>query len=256
MTERERLRTVDLARLAGVSTQQIRNYEDAGLLPDVPRTESGYRVFGEAHRRALLTYRALAAGCGALVAQDVMRAVRAGDVPGALALVDAAHAAAHEQRRALRATSEALTALAAADAPAGAPDDLRIGEVARLVGVRTSALRVWEAAGLITPRRERATGYRVFGPDEVRDARIVRTLRASHYLFPQIAPVLDELRASGGSEALRSAIGERDLALTSRARAMLRAAGELDSYLTFLDDTRSQPTGLRPGPRSSSAGGA
>jgi DNA-binding transcriptional MerR regulator len=32
---------VDLARLAGVSAQQIRNYADAGILPPVPRTAVG-----------------------------------------------------------------------------------------------------------------------------------------------------------------------------------------------------------------------
>ncbi len=48
------LRAVDLARLAGVSAQQIRNYADAGILPPVPRTAAGYRRFGDTHRRALL----------------------------------------------------------------------------------------------------------------------------------------------------------------------------------------------------------
>ncbi|MEV1020417.1 MerR family transcriptional regulator [Streptomyces sp. NPDC050264] len=227
----KRLRTVDLARLAGVSTQQIRNYEDAGVLPDVPRTGSGYRVFGDEHRRALLTYRALAQGYGGAVAQSVMRAVRAGDEPGALAAVDAAHAAAHEQRRALAATREALAALASAAASRGTADDLRIGEVARLVGVRTSALRVWEAAGLLTLRRQHGTSYRLFGPDDVRDARIIHTLRASHYLFGQIAPVLTDLRASGDSEALKAALDARTRTLGARTRQMLRGASALTEYL-------------------------
>ncbi|WP_037667436.1 MerR family DNA-binding transcriptional regulator, partial [Streptomyces afghaniensis] len=52
MTNERRLRPVDLARLAGVSTQQIRNYEDAGVLPPAARTESGYRVFTDIHRSA------------------------------------------------------------------------------------------------------------------------------------------------------------------------------------------------------------
>src|SRR5690606_42109731 len=39
--------------------------------------------------------------------------------------------------------------------------DLRIGEVARHLGVRASALRVWEAEGLLVPRREPRTGYRL-----------------------------------------------------------------------------------------------
>ncbi|MGC9498384.1 MerR family transcriptional regulator [Streptomyces sp. WG7] len=228
-----RLRTVDLARSAGLSTQQIRNYEDAGVLPPAGRTESGYRVFGEVHRHALLTYRALRKGYEPLTATRIMRAVHDGDVPGALALVDAAHAALHEERVSLRAASDALDALARDEPePLTRPGGgLRIGEVAALIGVRTSALRVWEAAGLLTPGRERGTGYRVYGPADVRDARVVRTLRRSHHLFDQIRPVLAGLRREGGGEALRVALGARGQLLTARTRAMLAGAGALHAYL-------------------------
>ncbi|MPY42839.1 MerR family DNA-binding transcriptional regulator, partial [Streptomyces phyllanthi] len=114
-----RLRPVDLARLAGISTQQIRNYEDAGVLPPAPRTASGYRTFTDVHRSALLTYRALAKGYGPVSATEIMCTVHSGDVPGALALVDAAHAALHEERVSLRAAGEALEAMAR-EARAGA----------------------------------------------------------------------------------------------------------------------------------------
>ncbi|MEU3730410.1 MerR family transcriptional regulator [Streptomyces sp. NPDC033538] len=227
-----RLRTVDLARSAGLSTQQIRNYEDAGVLPPAGRTESGYRVFGEVHRHALLTYRTLRKGYVPLTATRIMRTVHDGDVPGALALVDAAHAALHEERVSLRAAGEALEALAHEEPGPAAPSrGLRIGEVAGLLGVRTSALRVWEAAGLLAPGRERGTGYRVYGPADVRDARVVRVLRRSHHLFDQIRPVLEGLRREGGSAALRAAVEARGRALTARTRAMLAGAGALHAYL-------------------------
>ncbi|CAL9540749.1 hypothetical protein SUDANB176_04240 [Streptomyces sp. enrichment culture] len=254
-----RLRSVDLARLAGVSTQQIRNYEEGGVLPPAARTASGYRVFGEVHRQALLAYRALLEGYGPATATPVMRAVHDGDVPGALALVDAAHAALHEERISLRA---ALGALEALGAPAGEERPpvphagLRIGEVAALLGVRTSALRVWEAAGLLTPRRERGTRYRVYGPADVRDARIVHTLRRSHHLFDRIRPVLEGVRREGGGEALRAAIGARDEALTARTRAMLEGAGALHAYLAYRErlsaaatTTGSTAGGPGPSPR-------
>ncbi|MGX1511974.1 TioE family transcriptional regulator [Streptomyces collinus] len=238
MSNRERrLRTVDLARTAGLSTQQVRNYEDAGVLPPAGRTDAGYRVFGERHRDALLTYRALQPGYGAVTATRVMRAVHDGDVAAALALVDAAHAALHKERVSLRAAGEALDVLAGRDAAEPPPrsgdgaQGLRIGEVAALVGVRTSALRVWEEAGLLVPGRERGTGYRVYGPADVRDARVVRALRRSHHLFEQIRPVLEDLRRAGSSEALRAAVEARGRALTARTRSMLAGAGALHAYL-------------------------
>ncbi|NUT49982.1 MAG: MerR family DNA-binding transcriptional regulator, partial [Saccharothrix sp.] len=43
------LRPVDLARAAGISTQQVRNYLDAGVLPPAGRSPAGYRVFDARH---------------------------------------------------------------------------------------------------------------------------------------------------------------------------------------------------------------
>ncbi|MFJ7176716.1 MerR family transcriptional regulator [Streptomyces massasporeus] len=247
MTNDRRLRPVDLARSAGVSTQQIRNYEDAGVLPPAARTASGYRVFGETHRGALLAYRTLMRAYGPVTATAIMRTVHEGDVPGALALLDAAHAALHEERVSLRAASDALELLAAEPpAPLPRPGGLRIGEVAVLLGVRTSALRVWEGAGLLTPGRERATGYRLYEPADVRDARLVHTLRRSHYLFDQIRPVLEGLRREGSSAALQAAVAARGEALTARTRVMIEGAGALHAYLDRF--TAGGPGYAGPGP--------
>lgn len=220
------MRTVELARAAGVSTQQIRNYEDAGVLPPVPRTASGYRTFDERHLRAVLAYRGLAAGHGPEVARAIMRAVLGGDVPRALALMDAGHAALHQEREALRTTATALEAAAGPPAAAGG-QELSVGELAAQLGVRPSALRVWEAAGLLTPRRERISKYRRYGPAEIRDARMIRMLRQNWYPLPRIGPILDGLRRTGSSEALREAVAQRQAALTSRSAALLEGAAHL-----------------------------
>lgn len=223
------MRPIDLAREAGVSTQQVRNYVDWGVLPPAPRTESGYRVLDERHRAALLTYRALAKGFGWADAKAIMHAVHADDVPSALALVNEAHAAVHTQTRDLAATAEALTAVASTEPPPRA--DLRIGEVARVLGVRTSALRVWEDAGLLVPERERGTGYRRYPPTAVRDARMITMLRRNGYGLGQILPVLRGLRESGSSDALLAAVETRRAALVARTRAMLEGAARLHGYI-------------------------
>jgi len=236
--EKAGLRPIDLARLAGVSTQQIRNYADEGLLPPAPRSPAGYRMFGAAHRRALLTYRALEQGFGRAAAREIMQAVHAGDLPLALTLVNAGHAALHAERLSLRAAGEALAAVAE-QAPDAAPvsrSGMRIGEVAAYLGLRTSTLRLWESAGLLAPRREPRTHYRVFDPADVRDARMVTMLRQDRYPFPQIRIVLDGLRRTGSSDALRAAIAHRHAELTRRATEMLAGASHLHHYLT--EETR------------------
>ncbi|GAA3133417.1 MerR family transcriptional regulator [Planomonospora alba] len=232
------LRPVDLARLVGISAQQVRNYADTGVLPPAPRTPNGYRRFDDRHRRALLAYRALARGYGSDTARSIMQAVHTGDLPGALALVDAGHAALHEQRLALRAAGEALEAVAGqVPGPPSPRAGLRIGELAAHLGVRASALRVWEAAGLLAPGREPGTGYRRFGPAEVRDARMIAMLRQSRHSLERIRPVLEGLRRTGSTEALRAAIAERGAELTRRAAAMLEGSARLHHYVTAEDPT-------------------
>lgn len=228
----KRLRPVDLARRAGVSTQLVRNYEAAGILPPAPRSDTGYRQYGPEHVSALLTYRALAPGFGAETATEIMRAVHDGNEALAYRLVDAAHAALHEQRLATDAASDALAALAAEDVDELTGPSLLVGELAHRLGIRTSALRVWEAAGLLAPTREPGTKYRRYGPEQVRDARIIHMLRQGRYYFEQIRPVLDGLRRTGSTEALRTAIAERRAAHDRQTKAMLNGATLLHQLIT------------------------
>ncbi|WP_419999156.1 MerR family transcriptional regulator [Streptomyces boninensis] len=234
------MRAIDVARTAGISAQAVRHYEDLGLLPAVERTPSGYRAFTEEHVRAVAAVRALAAGHGWAVARTVMRAVRGGDVPAALAAVDAAHAELHQEREALATVLDAFTATlreaprtSVADAPAAARP-LRIGAVAEAVGVRTPVLRLWESRGLLRPERERDTGYRVYPPTETRIAHAIALLRRGAYPLPTIDAVIAELRASGNPDRLREALAHRERELTSRSREALRAATALNAHL---DDT-------------------
>lgn len=230
------MRPVDLARAAGVSTQQVRNLEAAGALPEAERSASGYRRYDDRHLTALLAYTALAPGLGAHRARAILAAVGAGRTAEALALLDEAHAALHQGRVSLAEIERTLAAAVDQEPAAGAPDGLRVGELARLLGVRTSALRVWEAASLLSPAREPGTGYRVYSARDVRDARMIQTLREGHYLFDRIRPIIDGLRRTGSSEALLEALAHRRFSLDRRSAALLEGAARLRSYIKALKD--------------------
>ncbi|MGM1061464.1 MerR family transcriptional regulator [Saccharothrix sp. Mg75] len=230
------LRPVDLARAAGISTQQVRNHLDAGVLPPAERSPTGYRVLTERHREALLTYRALGRGYGWDTARAVMLAVHEDRQALALARVDEAHAAVHAQRLSLAATAEALEAVAGRPPDTVPRSGLRVGELAARLGVRASALRVWEAAGLLAPART-TDRYRLYAAADVRDAHLVAMLRQARYPLPSIKPIMDRFRESGGTEALRRAVADREVALARQARLMLAAAGALDRYLASVAPT-------------------
>jgi len=63
------LRTVDVARRAGCSVQQVRNLEQAGVLPPTTRTPAGYRTYTHVHVLAAVAYVALSAGVGPVQAK-------------------------------------------------------------------------------------------------------------------------------------------------------------------------------------------
>jgi DNA-binding transcriptional MerR regulator len=111
------------------------------------------------------------------------------------------------------------------------PGGTFIGPLAGKVGVRPATLRTWEAAGLVRPRRDPVTGYRVYDEADVRDVRLAHQLRRGGYLLEQIAPLIAQVRAAGGLEPLEAALRDWHGRLSARGRAMLTGAAELEAYL-------------------------
>ncbi|PWJ02224.1 MerR family transcriptional regulator [Streptomyces sp. NWU49] len=231
----ERLRPIDLARGHGLSTQAVRNYEEAGVLPAADRTPHGYRTYTPLHARALRAFLALVPGHGHRTAASIMRAVNRGTVDEALRLVDESHAQLLDDRRTLHAVERALrgletTAVSGPDAASG-PAGRFIGPLAGELGIRPATLRKWERAGLVRPRRDPRTGYRVYDEADVRDARLAHQLRRGGYLLEQIAPLIARVRAAGGPEPLEATLRDWHGRLSARGRAMLTGAAELEAYL-------------------------
>lgn len=237
-----RLRPIDLAREHGLSTQAIRNYEDAGILPAAVRTASGYRTYTPLHARALRAFLALLPGHGHQTAAAIMRAVNDGDTAGALRLVDESHVQLLDDRRTLQAVESALrdldpagtrngTETGAAPTPRTGPRDTFIGPLAAQLRLRPATLRTWERAGLVRPRRDPQTGYRVYDEAAVRDARLTHQLRRGGYLLEQIAPLIAQVRSAGGLAPLEAALADWHDGLSARGRAMLAGAAALQEYL-------------------------
>ncbi|MFI1226733.1 MULTISPECIES: TioE family transcriptional regulator [unclassified Streptomyces] len=230
-----RLRPVDLARPHGLSTQAVRNYEAAGILPPAGRTPHGYRTYAPRHAHALKAFLALIPGHGHGTATSIMRAVNGDDAQEALRLIDESHAQLLEDRRTLRAVERALRDLepGAVPAPDGAssPGGVFIGPLAAKLGIRPATLRTWERAGLVTPRRDPRTGYRTYAVDDVRDVGLAHQLRRGGYRLDQIAPLIAQLRAAGGLDPLEAALRDWHARLSARGRAMLAGAAALDAYL-------------------------
>src|SRR6266516_5098565 len=131
MELRHALRTIDLARAAGISVQQVRNYESLGLLPQASRSKSGYRLYTQRHLAALKTARGLVGGYGGPRMPKIMQALHRDDLSAALAMIDSRHAELASKRRECEQTLTALHALAAQPEPRQRSEERRVGKECR-----------------------------------------------------------------------------------------------------------------------------
>ena len=143
-------------------------------------------------------------------------------------LIDESHAQLLDDRRTLQAVEAALHDLEPVPAERG---DTFVGPLARRLGIRPATLRKWERAGLVQPRRDPQTGYRVYSAADVRDVRLAHQLRRGGYLLEQIAPLIAQVRSAGGVAPLESTLRDWQARLSARGRAMLKGATDLDAYL-------------------------
>ncbi|MER5897397.1 MerR family transcriptional regulator [Streptomyces sp. NPDC001876] len=231
------MRPVDLARRHGLSTQAVRNYEAAGIIPPAHRSRTGYRDYTATHAAGLAAYLALVPAFGHSTSRRIMHAVTGGQLDEALEYVDDGHALLARDRNTLRTVEAALSHLGAAapDTVVSARAPYSIGELARHLGLNPATLRTWERAGVLTPRREPRSRHRQYLAQDVRDAELAHLLRRGGRPLGAIATVLGELRNAGSLEALARTLEGWRRDLTSRGMAQLYAAGRLSTYLDALD---------------------
>lgn len=121
---------------------------------------------------------------------------------------------------------------------------LRIGEVARRVGISSSALRAWEALGLVAPRRTQSR-YREYSEADVRTLQRAIFLRRARGLNP--AAIVHVLKRQGRVAATPEsglAPGQRFRRLRARRGLSLaqvaRATGVSVGFLSALERGQMQ----------------
>jgi DNA-binding transcriptional MerR regulator len=230
----DHLQTLDLARAAQLSVQQVRNYEAGGFIPQAERSPSGYRLYTQKHLAALKTARILAGGYGWQRARAIMQATHLGNFALALALVDERHAELAARRDRIEQTLAALRALAAqSHRPAGIrhAQQLRVGQAAKQVGVRVSALHFWEQQGLLQPVRDPASRYRLYDEQQMHRLRVVILLRDAGYDFSAIRLALDEL-AAGHTERAIAAVERKRAEVARISWTCLVAVSSFQEYVS------------------------
>src|SRR6202451_2884896 len=113
---------------------------------------------------------------------------------------------------------------------------LKIGDVAKRVGVSPSVIRSWESLGLARPRRTESK-YRLYSPEDVKLLKRARFLRKVRGL--NAAAIVQMLRGEGGVQAgsngVRGAIGSHLRQLRQRrGLSLAQVAKKVGISLGFL----------------------
>lgn len=191
-------KTAQIAKLIGVHPNTVRFYEEMELLPVIPRTESGYRIFNDRHLEQLRLLRTAfrAEIISNRLRQEVFEIVKTSAVD--------------DFEGAYLGTQKYLEHLK--EEKAGAEEAIRITldiiknsntldeniifngriETAGMLGITIDVLRDWERNGLIKVPRN-SNRYRKYGLKELNRLKIIRTLRNAHYSMMSILRMLNQL---------------------------------------------------------------
>jgi DNA-binding transcriptional MerR regulator len=189
-------KTSEIAEAAGVHPNTVRLYENLGLLQPVRRGNNNYRLYTLAHMEQMRLARiALKSACveGNIrkLAISIIKTAAKGTLR--LALEEACDYLTHIKNEQSKA-AEALTILQKwmnkKNEPGPTDTFLGRGDTSRILGVSIDALRNWERNGLLAVPRNSENGYRMYGPNEIDRAKVIRTLRTANYSMIAILRML------------------------------------------------------------------
>lgn len=191
-------KTAQIAGLIGVHPNTIRFYEEMKLLPVIPRTESGYRVFNDRHIGQLRLLRTAfrAEIISDRLRQEVYEIVKTAATDN----IDGAYQSTQRYLEHLREekakAEEAIRITLDIIEDTGKSDETFVYsgrlDVAEKLGITIDVLRDWERNGLIRVPRN-SNGYRKYGLKEMNRLKIIRTLRNAHYSMMSILRMLNRL---------------------------------------------------------------
>jgi DNA-binding transcriptional MerR regulator len=183
--------------MIGVHPNTIRFYEEMKLLPVIPRTESGYRVFSDRHLEQLWLLRTAfrAEIISDRLRQEVYQIVKTAaknDIDGAYR--DTLQYLEHireEKAKAEEAIRITVNIIEDTEKQESVLYNGRL-KIAGILGITVDVLRDWERNGLIKVPRT-AGGRTTYGLKEMNRLKIICTLRNAHYSMMSILRMLNRL---------------------------------------------------------------
>lgn len=189
------IRPVDIARRLNISTTTLRKYEELGLVPPVPRSASGYRVYTQEHVAYFICIREMLPGFDLTRISRILREVMKKRIDTALWMANKEQAKLYQEKIISKKIISNLGQAVEPKKKYSGP--LTINEVSRETGVSTTTIRYWDKIGLISPERNAVNNFRMFTPLHIKQILIIYALKFTFQAKGQkhfIALIKDELK--------------------------------------------------------------
>jgi DNA-binding transcriptional MerR regulator len=115
-------------------------------------------------------------------------------------------------------------------------ETMRIGQLAKAAGVAPSALRYYDAAGLLDPEDRTDAGYRMYSPGALGRLQFIQRARALGLSLREVRELLDSrgVEVGGERDRLRHAVAHRLATTRQRVAALQSLEQELQALYVRL----------------------
>lgn len=189
-------KTAQVAAIIGIHPNTVRLYEKMKLIPEPERLSNGYRVFTEFHIKQCKLIRlafqveVLQSGLRKKIAQMIMVSAT-GDFDTAIMLTKNYLEQIKRERRNAEEAIEIVKQILSGGIEENSRH-LKRKDVSELLDISMDTLRNWERNGLLTVKRK-DNGYRVYTDEDIRQLKIIRSLRCANYSLEAILRLLQHL---------------------------------------------------------------
>ncbi len=119
---------------------------------------------------------------------------------------------------------------------------LYIGQLAELAEINPKTIRYWEEVGLLPEPERTASGYRLYGREDVRRLQFIRKAQALGLSLDQIKEI-GQIRDQGGlpCEHVRRLLAQKLSELEEHLARMAAFRDELREYLSEIERRSNDP---------------
>ncbi len=232
--------TSEIAAIIGIHPNTVMLYEKWGYLAPVKRKENGYRVYTDKHLEQVklvrMALRSELIKCYMkFEVQNIIRSAAQGDLRKALELSREYLEHIQNEKYNELMVMKIIREILESDLLEEKNISLNRSQAAKLLGVSINVIVYWERDGLLEVPRGK-NGYRIYGEDEIKLLRVIRTLRQENYSTQCIGRMLKELktRSRGNNIFLSRGTEDSDDRLLSSLTEAESNTKELIGYISGL----------------------